>query len=49
MVGTLLDVGLGKASPEHVKAVLEGRDRTKAGANVPARGLCLVSVEYGDR
>ncbi|HTF56689.1 MAG TPA: tRNA pseudouridine(38-40) synthase TruA [Planctomycetota bacterium] len=46
MVGTLLDVGLGKGPPDHVKRVLEGRDRTKAGANVPARGLCLVSVEY---
>ena len=46
MVGTLLDVGLGKVSPGHVKAVLEGKDRTKAGANVPAKGLCLISVEY---
>lgn len=46
MVGTLLDVGLGKQPPDHVKVVLEGRDRTKAGANVPAKGLCLISVEY---
>ncbi len=46
MVGTLLDVGLGKLPPDHVKGVLEGRDRTKAGANVPAKGLCLISVEY---
>ena len=46
MVGTLIDVGLGKHPPDHVKAVLEGKDRTKAGANVPAKGLCLISVEY---
>ena len=46
MVGTLLDVGLGKTKPDHVKAVLESLDRTKAGANVPAKGLCLISVEY---
>lgn len=46
MVGTLLDVGLGRHPADHVKAVLEGKDRTKAGANVPAKGLCLISVEY---
>jgi tRNA pseudouridine38-40 synthase len=46
MVGTLIDVGLGKHPPDHVKSVLEGKDRTKAGANVPAKGLCLISVEY---
>jgi tRNA pseudouridine38-40 synthase len=46
MVGTLLDVGLGRTTPDHVKTVLEGKDRTKAGANVPAKGLCLISVEY---
>lgn len=47
MVGTLLEVGLGKRPPEWIREVREGRDRTKAGANVPAKGLCLVSVEYG--
>jgi tRNA pseudouridine38-40 synthase len=46
MVGTLIEVGLGKAPPDHVRTVLEGKDRTKAGANVPAKGLCLISVEY---
>jgi tRNA pseudouridine38-40 synthase len=46
MVGTLIEVGLGKVPPDHVKTVLEGKDRTKAGANVPAKGLCLISVEY---
>ncbi|HEU4339461.1 MAG TPA: tRNA pseudouridine(38-40) synthase TruA [Planctomycetota bacterium] len=46
MVGTLIDVGLGKQPPDFVMTVLEGKDRTKAGANVPAKGLCLISVEY---
>lgn len=46
MVGTVLEVGLGKRPPAWVREVLEARDRTKAGANVPAKGLCLVSVEY---
>jgi tRNA pseudouridine38-40 synthase len=46
MVGTLLQVGLGSRPPGWVKDVLEARDRSKAGANVPARGLTLVEVKY---
>lgn len=46
MVGTLLEVGLGKRRPEEVAAVLAAKDRTAAGPTVPARGLCLLSVEY---
>lgn len=46
MVGTLVEVGLGKRPPEWVREVLESRDRTKAGANVPAKGLTLVEVRY---
>ena len=46
MVGTLLQVGLGSRPPDWVKEVLQARDRSKAGANVPARGLTLVQVKY---
>lgn len=46
MVGTLLRVGLGNRPPGWVKEVLEARDRSKAGANVPAKGLTLVEVKY---
>ena len=46
MVGTLLAVGLGRRPPEWVKEVLESKDRSRAGANVPARGLALVEVRY---
>ncbi len=46
MVGTLVEVGLGKRPPAWVGEVLASRDRTKAGANVPAKGLCLVEVRY---
>src|SRR5438552_2998788 len=35
MVGTLLRVGLGSEPPEWVRTVLEAKDRSKAGANVP--------------
>lgn len=46
IVGTLLLVGQGKLAPQEVKAILESRDRKKAGPNAPARGLCLLKVEY---
>jgi len=46
MVGTLLQVGLGSRPPGWIKDVLDARDRTKAGANVPAKGLTLVEVKY---
>lgn len=46
MVGTLIEVGLGKRSPEEIKEILEAKRRTKAGPTAPARGLCLVNVEY---
>jgi tRNA pseudouridine38-40 synthase len=46
MVGTLVEIGLGKKPPEWARQVLESRDRRQAGANAPAKGLCLVSVEY---
>ncbi|HLF95069.1 MAG TPA: tRNA pseudouridine(38-40) synthase TruA [Planctomycetota bacterium] len=46
MVGTLLQVGLGSRPAAWVKEVLEARDRSKAGANVPAKGLTLVEVKY---
>jgi tRNA pseudouridine38-40 synthase len=46
IVGTLLEVGRGKFTPEDVSAILAARDRTKAGPTAPAQGLCLVKVEY---
>ncbi|HLY74117.1 MAG TPA: tRNA pseudouridine(38-40) synthase TruA [Planctomycetota bacterium] len=46
MVGTLLRVGLGAEPVDWVRTVLEAKDRTKAGANVPAKGLTLVEVKY---
>jgi tRNA pseudouridine38-40 synthase len=48
IVGTLVAVGKGKEPPTWPAAVLELRDRTKAGMTAPAQGLFLVGVEYGD-
>jgi len=46
IVGTLVDVGLGRRMPESIDAVLATRDRSAAGQTAPARGLFLVAVEY---
>ena len=46
LVGTLLEVGLGKLSIEAFVGVIESRDRTKAGRAVPPEGLFLTSVRY---
>ena len=46
ITGTLLDVGIGKLQPEDVNSIIKSRDRSQAGASVPAKGLSLVRVQY---
>ncbi|MDI3257767.1 MAG: tRNA pseudouridine(38-40) synthase TruA [Kyrpidia sp.] len=46
LVGTLLEVGLGKRAPSSLRDVLEARDRRAAGITVPAKGLTLWEVYY---
>lgn len=46
IVGTLVEVGLGRWMPERVGEVLASRDRHQAGPTAPPQGLCLVRVEY---
>ncbi|MEG2514194.1 MAG: tRNA pseudouridine(38-40) synthase TruA [Bacteroidaceae bacterium] len=46
IVGTLLDVGMGKLTIEDFRKVIEQHDRCKAGTSVPGHALFLVDVEY---
>ncbi|MBQ1914961.1 MAG: tRNA pseudouridine(38-40) synthase TruA [Selenomonadaceae bacterium] len=46
MVGTLVNVGLGRISIAGFREILEARDRKKASPTAPAQGLYLFSVEY---
>jgi len=48
MVGTLVDIGLGKYQSHAIDAMLEARDRRVAGRTAPAQGLTLVRVFYED-
>jgi tRNA pseudouridine38-40 synthase len=46
IVGTLVDVGLGKMMPDDVERILRAKDRNQAGATAPPQGLFLKAVEY---
>ena len=46
IVGTLLEAGLGKIEAGEVKKILDSKDRSRAGATAPARGLFLMEVRY---
>ena len=46
IAGTLLDVGTGKIEPSEIKNIIESKDRNLAGKTLPARGLCLLKVDY---
>lgn len=49
LVGTLVEVGLGKRTPASIDELLASRDRTKAGPTAPPQGLCLEEVFYPPR
>lgn len=46
IVGTLLQVGLGKLSLPEFRATIDSKDRKQAGAAAPPEGLFLIKVEY---
>ena len=46
IVGTLVQVGMGTRAPREIKAVLAGKDRTRAGPTAPPQGLTLTAVAY---
>ena len=46
IVGTLLEVGLGKMTEDEFVKVIESKDRSKAGRSVPAHALYLLEISY---
>lgn len=46
IVGTLLRVGSGMIDPDEIPAILEARDRGRAGETARPQGLTLVEIRY---
>ena len=46
MVGTLVEVGQGKRSPNTMQNILQAKNRQSAGRTAPSHGLYLVQVLY---
>jgi tRNA pseudouridine38-40 synthase len=46
IVGTVVEVGLGKRTADSLTDVLRARDRSAAGLTAPPHGLCLMRVDY---
>jgi tRNA pseudouridine38-40 synthase len=46
IVGTMIDIGDGKKSPESINEIILAKDRALAGYTVPANGLSLLKIEY---
>jgi tRNA pseudouridine38-40 synthase len=46
MVGTLVEIGLGKRDPDSIPAIISSRNRKNAGKTAPPDGLYLNKVLY---
>jgi tRNA pseudouridine38-40 synthase len=46
MVGTLVEIGMGKRAPDVIPAMLEARSREAAGPTAPAHGLFLHWIQF---
>jgi tRNA pseudouridine38-40 synthase len=46
IVGTLVEVGIGRWQPERIPEILAARDRRAAGPIAPPNGLCLMWIRY---
>lgn len=46
IVGTLVDIGRGQMKVEEMGAIIQSRDRRRAGQTAPAQGLMLWQVHY---
>jgi tRNA pseudouridine38-40 synthase len=49
IVGALTELGKGRFHSTWIREVLESRQRAPEGQTAPARGLCLLRVDYPDR
>ena len=46
IVGTLVDIGIGKIDKDLIEEIIDSKDRKRAGHTAPAQGLYLSKVFY---
>ena len=46
IVGTLVEIGRGRISPDKMKEILKSRDRKRAGQTAPPHGLFMERIDY---
>ena len=46
IVGTMINIGLGKIDVEELHTIIKSKNRSEAGFSVPAYGLYLTNIEY---
>ncbi len=46
IVGTLVEIGIGRWEPDKMTEIIEAKDRTAAGRLAPPNGLCLMWIKY---
>jgi tRNA pseudouridine38-40 synthase len=46
IVGTMIEIGLGKHQPADIRRIIMEEDRGAAGASAPPQGLYLAKIEY---
>jgi tRNA pseudouridine38-40 synthase len=48
IVGTLVEVGMGRMTPDEFRGILAACDRSLAGPSAPPHGLTLIEVKYAE-
>ena len=48
IVGTMINIGLGKIDVEDLHTIIKSKNRSEAGFSVPAHALYLTKIEYPD-
>jgi tRNA pseudouridine38-40 synthase len=46
IVGTLVEIGVGRWQPDRMNEIIEAKDRNAAGRLAPPNGLCLMWIKY---
>ena len=46
IVGTMVEIGIGKMNSDEFEEIILARDRCRAGKSAPAKGLFLTDIEY---